>query len=87
MTNGWRLGRPKKSASKLVRIGSPADRIINDMCGGVAEVHRHTGIAPSTIQSWLKSGNVPDARRAVISSLAAQKGHKLSESDYAVDNG
>jgi hypothetical protein len=87
MTIGWRLGRPKKSASKLVKTGSPADRIVNDMCGGVAEVNRHTGIAPSTIQSWLKSGRIPPTRRAIIESLAKQKGHKLSDADFVMPNG
>lgn len=87
MTNSWQLGRPKKSASKLVKTGSPADKIINEICGGVAEVNRHTGIAPSTIQSWLKSGNIPLARRAVISSVASQKGHKLVDADFTGDAG
>lgn len=86
MTNSWQLGRPKKSASKLVKTGSPADKIINDICGGVAEVNRATGIAPSTIQSWLKSGNIPVARRAVIASLASERGHKVAEADFAGGN-
>lgn len=78
----WTLGRPKKSAAKNVLKGSPADIIINEHCDGLATVNRFTGIAPSTIQSWLKAGKIPPKRHAAISALASQLGKPFPISLY-----
>lgn len=82
MVVSWTLGRPKKSASKNVKTGAPADIIINRCCGGLANVAKEATIAPSTIQSWLKSGNIPIKRRALIAAIASERGHKISEAHF-----
>lgn len=45
--------------SERVKIGAPADRIVNGVFGGLMNFCSMTGLHSSTVHNWLRSGLIP----------------------------
>ncbi len=55
---------------------------IIDALGGSAEIARDTGFPITTIESWKKSGFIPEWRREPLLGLALRKSVALGATDF-----
>lgn len=77
-----RKPRIETSNSKQINWASPAGIVVAKW-GGLHKMARETGIAPSTIWSWLRrSGDVPTTRIPELKIHAARLRIKLKDSDF-----
>ena len=65
----------------LEDLSSPA-RLIVDKFGGTRKMAEHTGLPPSTIQSWKSSGLIPAHKQSEVLRLALKLGIDLSPADF-----
>ncbi|MFX4223571.1 MAG: carph-isopro domain-containing protein [Thalassobaculum sp.] len=57
-------------------------KAIVDKFGGTRKMAEHTGLPPSTIQSWKSSGLIPAHKQSEVLRLAVKLGIDVSPADF-----